>query len=174
MANIFAREDRDNMSSRDPLYGDSTHTDPFQAAQKHDSGNAQDKARNAADEAKAKGEQAMDMAQQKGQEAKDTAKQKADEVAGMAHERADQGIDKSAEGLDQAADALRQQGQQRGGTVGNVASTAADQLEGASSYLQGKDSSQMMDDLEDLIRRKPTESLLAAAGIGFVLSRVFR
>jgi ElaB/YqjD/DUF883 family membrane-anchored ribosome-binding protein len=164
------------MSNRDPLYGDSTHTDPFQAAQKHDTGTSgtQDQVRDAAEQAKAKGEQAMGTAQQKGQEAKETAKQKADEVAGMAHERADQGIDKSAEGLDQAAEALRQQGQQRGGTVGNVASTAADQLEGASSYLQGKDSSQLMDDLEDLIRRKPTESLLAAAGIGFVLSRIFR
>lgn len=164
------------MSNRDSLYGDSTHTDPFEAAQKRNTGTgtAQNQMRDKTEEAKAKGEHAMDAAQEKGQEARETAKQKVDQASGMAHERADQGIDKSAEGLDQAADKLRQQGQQRGGTVGNVASTAADQLEGASSYLQGKDSSQMMDDLEDLIRRKPTESLLAAAGIGFVLSKIFR
>ena len=164
------------MTNRDPLYGDSTHTDPFQAAQKHESGSggAHDQMRDTAEDARAKGEQAMDTAQQKGQEAKETAKHKIDQATGVAHERADQGIDRSAEGLDQAADMLRQQSQQRGGTVGNVASTAADQLDGASSYLRQKDTDQLVDDLEALVRRKPTESLLVAAGIGFVLSKVFR
>jgi ElaB/YqjD/DUF883 family membrane-anchored ribosome-binding protein len=82
-------------------------------------------------------------------------------------------MDQAASGLDQAASKLREQGGQQGGTVGNAAATAADSLEGASSYLREKDTDQLMDDLESLIRRKPTESLLVAAGIGFVLSKVF-
>lgn len=100
-----------------------------------------------ADEAKAKGQQAMDQATERGQQAK--------------------------EKLDQAAEMVRERAPQ-GGAVGNVATTAADTLGSASSYLRDKDSSKLMDDLENLIRRKPTESLLAAAGLWFVLSKILK
>lgn len=158
------------MSNRDPLYGDSTHTDPFQASTRKDGGGTSDQMSDKANEAKAKGQQAMDQASQKGQQAKE----KAGQAAHQAEAKADQGMDKTASGLDQAADKLREQGGQQGGTMGSMASTTADTLESASSYLRDKDTNQLMDDLESMIRRKPTESLLAAAGIGFVLSKIFR
>lgn len=169
------------MSNRDALYGDSTHGDPFQAPTTGRSGESQDQGRDAASQAKAKGQQAMDQASEKGQQVKEQAsakgqqaKEKLDQASGMAEERADQGMDKASQGLDQAADMLRDRGGQQGGAMGSAATTAADTMESASSYLKDKDSSQLMDDLEDFIRRKPTESLLAAAGIGFVLSKVFK
>lgn len=100
-----------------------------------------------------------------GQQAKDAAK---------AQDKADQGIDAATSGLTQAADMLRSQGEQQGGSVGSVATKTAERLDSASQYLQGKDSEQLLNDLEALARRKPVESLLVAAGVGFVLSKVLR
>jgi len=155
------------MSSRDSsVYGDAAHTDPWSASQHPESG-AADQARSAADDA-------MGTAQQKGQEAVGTAKQKAGEAAHMAHERADQGMHKAAEGMDQAAEMLRQRGNEQGGTMGSVATSAADTLDSASQYLRDKDTDQLLDDLEAYIRKNPTQSLLIAAGVGFVLSKVFK
>jgi ElaB/YqjD/DUF883 family membrane-anchored ribosome-binding protein len=50
----------------------------------------------------------------------------------------------------------------------------ADKLDAASVYLRDKDSQQLMADLEALVRRKPTESLLVAAGVGFLFSKILR
>jgi ElaB/YqjD/DUF883 family membrane-anchored ribosome-binding protein len=47
-------------------------------------------------------------------------------------------------------------------------------LDQAARYLQDKDSAQLIADLEALVRRKPTESLLVAAGVGFLLSKIVR
>lgn len=94
--------------------------------------------------------------------------------------KVDAGIGKAAGGMDKIVGAIRDKsddmGQQSGaaGTVGSVAAAAADRLEGASQYLHGADSQRLMDDLESLVRRKPVESMLAAAGIGFVLAKVLR
>jgi ElaB/YqjD/DUF883 family membrane-anchored ribosome-binding protein len=109
----------------------------------------------------------------KGKEALSGAKDKAAEVSGQAHAKADEGMTKAAEGVGQAADMLRQRGEQTGGTVGTAATTVADKLDSAGSYLQEKDTDQLLQDLESLIRRKPVESLLVAAGAGFVLSKLF-
>jgi ElaB/YqjD/DUF883 family membrane-anchored ribosome-binding protein len=37
--------------------------------------------------------------------------------------------------------------------------------------LRGRDSEQLISELESLVRSKPVESLLVAAGIGYLLSR---
>ncbi len=155
------------------MYGDQTHTDSWEASQHPESGTS-DQMRNAADDAMQKGSEAKDTSQQKGQEAVDTAKQKAGDAAQTAQQRADQGMHKAAEGIDQAAEKLRQRGAEQGGTMGSVATTAADTLDSASHYLRDKDTNQLMDDLEAYIRQNPTQSLLIAAGVGFVLSKVFK
>ncbi len=56
----------------------------------------------------------------------------------------------------------------------SVATKAADRLDAAAQYLKDKDSQQLMADLEGLVRRKPTQTLLVAAGVGFLLSKVVR
>lgn len=117
---------------------------------------------------------AMGQAREKGEEMADKAREKGQEVAGMAQEKADEGLNAAASGLGQAADKLREQGSQHGGTVGNATAKTADALDTASTYLRDKDSEQMLSDLEELIRRKPVETLLAAAGIGFVVARLLR
>jgi ElaB/YqjD/DUF883 family membrane-anchored ribosome-binding protein len=83
-------------------------------------------------------------------------------------------MDMAASGLGQAAQTIRQQGNQSGNsTVSGVANSAANTLDSASQYLRQTDTDQLLDDLEALVRRKPVESVLVAAGIGFVLSKLF-
>ena len=119
----------------------------------------------------------MDQAKEQATQALDTAKEKAGQVAEQASAKADAGLDKAATGLDKAADMLRERTQGmdgQGGGVQSVATKAADRLDMAAQYLKDKDSQQLMTDLEDLVRRKPTQTLLVAAGVGFLLSKVVR
>jgi hypothetical protein len=100
--------------------------------------------------------------------------------AGGAMAKVDAGIDKAAGGIDKLVDVIRDRGEGLGqssgaaGTVGSVATAAADRLEGASQYLHQTDTDRLIADLEELIRRRPVESLLVAAGIGFVFAKALR
>lgn len=133
----------------------------------------QNQSKQATGKAQEKGKEAVDSVRQKTSEVADKAQEKVSEVSGKAQEKADQGIDKASSGLGQAADMLRQQGEQRGGTVASAATMTAEKLDGAGQYLKDKDTDQLLTDLESLIRRKPVESLLVAAGAGFLLSKIF-
>lgn len=140
------------MSSQNPPYG---------SAQSE--GTTGDKAKGKAQEAEGKAKDAAE-----------TAKAKTDQAAGQAQAKADQSMDQAATGLGTAADKLREQGAQQGGTAGNAAAKTADTLDSASGYLRDKDTNQILDDVEALVRRRPVESLAVAAGVGFVLSKIFR
>ncbi|HYJ13148.1 MAG TPA: YtxH domain-containing protein [Thermomicrobiales bacterium] len=122
---------------------------------------------------KDKAGQATETAKEKAGQATETAKEKASEVTDQAHTMSDKGIDSAATGLGQAASMLRQQGDTREGTIGTAATKTADTLEQASTYLQNKDTDQLITDLEAMVRQRPLESVLVAAGIGFVLSKIF-
>jgi ElaB/YqjD/DUF883 family membrane-anchored ribosome-binding protein len=166
------------MTYRDPLYdtGSTSDVDPFgqTSPQGTNDTSAVNPAQQKTDEiASQMGDtynQAADMAREKGEEAK----QKASEMGHRAQDKADEGMEKAAAGLGQAAEKIRSQGQQHGGTVATAATRTADSLDSASQYLRDKDTDQLLSDLESLVRRKPVESLLAAAGIGFVLSKLVR
>lgn len=162
------------MSSRD-LYAVPEMPESTSSGDTEDSMNqTKDQAQGTATTAQEKGQQVADQAKQKASQATDQAKEKASQATEQAQQKADQGMDKAASGLDQAAEMLRQQGEQRGGTVASAATTTADKLGSASQYLRDKDSAQLLDDLEALVRSKPVESLLVAAGVGFVLSKILR
>jgi ElaB/YqjD/DUF883 family membrane-anchored ribosome-binding protein len=174
------------MTNRDPLYDANapgsdetiddlltdrnTGTSPSGSFSGMDQGSGQDTAGQAKDKASEIGSKAQEKAGEVG----GMAQEKAGEVSGTVHEKADMGMDKAASGLGTAAEKLREQGEQQGGKAGTYATTVADKLEGASGYLREKDSDQILTDLEDLVRRKPMESLLAAAGIGLLLSRIVK
>jgi ElaB/YqjD/DUF883 family membrane-anchored ribosome-binding protein len=68
---------------------------------------------------------------------------------------------------------LREQGGSREGTIGTAATKTADTLEQASTYLQDKDTDQFVTDIEAMVRKRPVESVIVAAGIGYLLSKVF-
>ncbi|MDQ3655525.1 MAG: CsbD family protein [Chloroflexota bacterium] len=151
------------------------YVDPMGRNDASRQGQASDKAGQAKEKAgdmAGKAQEKAGQAQAKAGEVVGKAQEMAGEAGEKMHSRTDQGIDTAASGLGQAAGMLRQQGEQREGTVGTAATKTADTLESASSYLQEKDADQLMSDLESLVRRKPVESVLVAAGIGYVLSRI--
>ena len=151
------------MSSRD-LYAVPEMPESTSSGDTEDSMNqTKDQAQGAASTAQEKGQQVADQAKQKASQATDQAKEKASQATVQAQQKADQGMEM-----------LLQQGEQRGGTVASAATATADKLGGASQYLRDKDSAQLLDDLEALVRSKPVESLLVAAGVGFVLSKILR
>jgi ElaB/YqjD/DUF883 family membrane-anchored ribosome-binding protein len=71
---------------------------------------------------------------------------------------------------------IRERGEQMGAGsgAGSSAAMVADKLDAASTYLRDKDSAQLIADLERVVREKPTQSLLVAAGVGFLLSKILR
>lgn len=136
-----------------------------------------EKADDMADNAQSKMDDGLNKANDMASDAQskmDEGKQKAGEMAGMAQDRADQGMDKTADAMDRGADMLRERGDQQGGTVGQVAGTAADAMESAGAYLHDTNTGEMMDQVEAYIRKNPTQSLLVAAGVGFVLAKAFK
>jgi gas vesicle protein len=58
--------------------------------------------------------------------------------------------------------------------VANVATKAAGALEQTGTYLQGTTPDDWMGDLKQLISRKPFESVLVAAGLGYMAARAFK
>lgn len=165
------------MSNRDPLYGEPNKSGAWATSQESAFSDTSNDTEKMKDKAKQHLDDAMENPDQMADKAKgmmNDGKQKADEMAGMAHERADQGVDKAADAMDKGAEMLRERGEQQGGTVGSVAGTAADAMETAGSYLHDTNTGEMMDQVEAYIRKNPTQSLLVAAGIGFVLAKAFK
>jgi hypothetical protein len=54
--------------------------------------------------------------------------------------------------------------------MGTAATTVANKLDAAGSYLQAKDVDHMMGDLTGVIRRYPIPALLIGLGIGYLLA----
>jgi len=104
-----------------------------------------------------------------------TAGQKMSGLTDQATSSADAGMEKAAGGLDTLAGTIRDKSQSfGGGQMESIATTAADKLESGAELLRGQSTDELIADLEALVRRKPVESLLVAAGIGFVLSKALR
>jgi ElaB/YqjD/DUF883 family membrane-anchored ribosome-binding protein len=104
----------------------------------------------------------------------DQAQEKAGQMAGQAQEKADLGIQKTADGLERAAETIRDKIPGESGTMSAAATNAADALEQGAGYLRTTDTEQLLNDLEAMVRQRPVESLLVAAGAGFVLSKALR
>jgi ElaB/YqjD/DUF883 family membrane-anchored ribosome-binding protein len=83
-------------------------------------------------------------------------------------------MQKSADGLKKAADKTRTMSEEHGGPMGSIGSQAAGVMEKGADYLEQGDTEQMIQDLEAMVRRRPMESLLIAAGAGFLLSKAMR
>ena len=57
--------------------------------------------------------------------------------------------------------------------VASLARDTADKVEATAQYVRKHDVQDMMADLENLVRRHPGQSLVAAAAVGFLLGRAF-
>jgi len=125
----------------------------------------------ATEQAKAAAGQLTEQAQQRAGQAIDTARRE------MATRLTSQ-KDRAAEGLGSVADALRQTGQQlrehdQAGVTGYF-DQAASQVERLSSYLEGRDLGQLVDDVEGLARRQPALFLGGAFVLGLLGARFLK
>jgi len=82
------------------------------------------------------------------------------------------GMSKAAEGLDRVVETVRGRTESMGDNqLTSAASMAADRMASGAEALRSMDGEEMLTGLESMIRQKPIETLLVAAGVGYVLSR---
>jgi len=91
-----------------------------------------------------------------------------DPVTGDGRETIARGIDSAASSLHSRADNLP-----GGEKVARAAHTTADAMEKAADYVRDEDLDAMVEDVQQLVKRHPGATLLAAAAAGFLLARVF-
>lgn len=102
---------------------------------------------------------------------------KGNDLARKAADRLEDGRAAAADGLKGAARGLHKRaddiatGAER---VSAVTHKVADKVESASRYVRDNDSRDMLSDVEAVVRKHPTTSLLAALTIGFLAARAFR
>jgi methyl-accepting chemotaxis protein len=125
-----------------------------------------DKAHQAVDSVTDKAQQVAGNVQDKAQQAMD----KAQDIGQQAVDRADAATTTVGSKMTDVAQTIREKAPVDG-PMANAADTAADTLERAGTYLQQQDLADMRADLEGLIRRYPTQSLLIGFGIGYLLAR---
>jgi ElaB/YqjD/DUF883 family membrane-anchored ribosome-binding protein len=85
--------------------------------------------------------------------------------------------DKAGEAVDTVSEKVGQARETAAGRLGRAASTThnlADGMQSTASYLREHDFSQIGKDVMNICRRYPTQSLIAAIAVGFLLGRVRR
>jgi hypothetical protein len=103
------------------------------------------------------------------------AKDKVSDLGRAAADKIDDNRDTAASGLETAASTLHESAEALPGgeKVARLAHSAADKLSGTAGYVREHDVTDMMADVEQLVKANPGPSLLAAAAIRFLVSRSF-
>lgn len=110
--------------------------------------------------------------QAKAQETVDEVRARANEVSTQATLKSDEAMTSAGQQMENVASTMRSKAPS--GKAGDVTMQAADALERGGRYLQQSGPDDVRIDLETIIRKRPMESLLVGAGIGFLLARTFR
>lgn len=103
-------------------------------------------------------------------------KEKASEVGGTVGDTIRRQRENAAGGLDRVASSLHQNAESipGGQKVARVAHGLAGGMESTASYLREHDLKAMGDDIISVARRHPTQALLSALVVGFLLGRAAR
>jgi hypothetical protein len=101
------------------------------------------------------------------------AKDKAAELAQTAADTLDSQRGTAASGLSNAAESIHAHADRLpgGDTVSGLAHSAADTLTSTADYVRQNDLKDMLADVEQVVKRNPGPSLLAAAFVGFLVGR---
>ena len=104
------------------------------------------------------------------------AQQKAEQVGRAMQDKIDENRGPVADKLDGVASTLDENAESLPGgeKVASLAHDAADKVEATAQYVRAHDVQDMMADLENLVRKHPGQSLIAAAAVGFLLGRAFK
>ncbi len=108
----------------------------------------------------------------------DTATQVKDKLADMgrtAGNKIDESRDAAATGLQKAATALHDRAEHLPGveTISGIAHDTANKLNATADYVRDNNAKKMMADVEELVKRNPGPSLMAAVVVGFLAGRAF-
>lgn len=103
----------------------------------------------------------------------DRARDKVDETKDAALESADQQRSTVADKIQQVADKAREKaGDMPGGERGTKAAQyVADKAERTAGYIRSHSTSQMLGDIEEMVRRNPMPTLLGAFVVGVLIGR---
>ena len=103
-------------------------------------------------------------------------KDRAASALGTVVEKADEQRDRAAAGVEGAADRIREHADEipGGEKATKAAQGAADQMEKAAGYLRDHDVSSMGDDVVELVKSHPKESIVVALAAGLLLGRALR
>jgi ElaB/YqjD/DUF883 family membrane-anchored ribosome-binding protein len=96
------------------------------------------------------------------------AKEAIGELGRSASRKLDDARDQTAGTLHTAASSVRSAGRRGSEAIDNLATGAADRLDTAAAYVDNYDPRDVFNGVRNLVRRRPTASLVAAAAIGFV------
>ena len=111
----------------------------------------------------------------RGFDAVDQAKSKITEFGAAAADKIDQNRGAAASGLEGAAETLHQKADHLPGgeKVSGLAHSAADKMSATADYVRMNDLSDMMEDVEQMVKKNPVPALAVAVGLGFLVARAF-
>ncbi len=110
-------------------------------------------------------------------QASQAAAQVKDKVADLgrrAEDKIDQGRVRAADTFDSTASTLRDRADQFASTTSHAVHNVTDKIQSVADYIRDNDARAMMEDLGQLLRRYPAQSLAAAAVVGFLVGRALR
>ena len=106
---------------------------------------------------------------------KENVKNKASEVGQRVSEAIEEKKTAAADALSDTASKLHESARNfpGGERVSSVAHRAADTIEQTSHYIREHDTTTMMQDVGDFVKRYPTQAIVGAAVLGFLAGRMF-
>jgi ElaB/YqjD/DUF883 family membrane-anchored ribosome-binding protein len=111
---------------------------------------------------------------EKASEVANRAKDKVQEWSDTAAAKIDQQRESAAGALDSTAGKLHDAANAGAQKISTAVHSAAEGVQSTATYLREHDTRQMLSDLEDVVRRRPGQSLLIAAAVGFLVGRALR
>lgn len=135
---------------------------------------AQEVAGTATDEARHVAGDAAQQAREVAGEAASHARDLLDEARGHLETQSRDQLDRLVEMLRTAGDELQQMAQQGDGVAGDLARQVADRVQSLSSHLEGRQPTDLLDDVRGFARRRPGTFLLGALAAGVAAGRLAR
>ena len=97
-----------------------------------------------------------------------------DSKASRIAEEVDDFTHETAGNLHAAASSIRKGGRQGSKAIEDLAENTANKLDGAGSYVEKHNAKRTIGESRQLVRRYPAESLVVAAGVGFLAGFAIR
>ena len=98
----------------------------------------------------------------------------ASEMGRKAMDQIDQQKENAANKLETAAAKIHESVDASTQRISSMGHSAASGIQASADYLRSRDARQMINDVENLVRKYPGRALLIAAGVGFLTARALR